>query len=59
MNYSVYQLAVFDFIQNGKGSAIVDAKAGSGKTTTIVEACNRLPENLSVLFLAFNKSIVN
>jgi superfamily I DNA/RNA helicase len=58
MLYSIYQIALFDFIQFGEGSAIVDAKAGSGKTTSILEACNRLPEDLSVLFLAFNKSIV-
>jgi superfamily I DNA/RNA helicase len=57
-NYSSYQIAVFDFIANHSGSAIVDAKAGSGKTTTIVEACRRIPEGKTCLFLAFNKDIV-
>jgi len=56
--YSTYQIALFDFTLTGKGSAIVDAKAGSGKTTSIIEVCNRLPDGASVLFLAFNKSIV-
>ena len=56
--YSAYQQAIFDFIANDTASAIVDAKAGSGKTTTIVEACSRIPEEKTVLFLAFNKAIV-
>lgn len=59
LTFSTYQIALFDFIRNEEGSVVLDAKAGSGKTTTILEACNRLPERASVLFLAFNKSIVN
>lgn len=58
MKFSLYQLALFDFVENKKGSLIVDAKAGSGKTTSIVEACNRLSNHDSVLFLAFSKAIV-
>lgn len=57
-SYSSFQLAIFDFVANGTGSAIVDAKAGSGKTTTIVAACSHIPQGKSVLFLAFNKAIV-
>lgn len=57
MKPSVYQQAVFDHIaDSNKGSAIVEAVAGSGKTTTIVQACERI-EDSSVLFLAFNKAI--
>jgi len=59
INYSSYQVELFSFLKNNKGSVIVNAKAGSGKTTTIIEACNRLSDGLSVLFLAFNTSIVN
>ncbi len=59
MTYSIYQLALFDYIQNGTGSAVISAVAGSGKTTSIVEACRRLPSTARVLFLAFNVSIVN
>ena len=59
LNFSSYQLAFFDLMESGETSIVVNAKAGAGKTTTIVEGCNRLPENLSVLFLAFNKKIVN
>lgn len=54
---SIYQQAVFSFITNDNGSAIIEAVAGSGKTTTIVQALNLIPKNKSVVFLAFNKSI--
>lgn len=53
---SQYQLAVFDHIQNSRNNLIVKATAGSGKTTTIVEAA-KLVKGQS-LFLAFNKHIV-
>lgn len=55
---SKYQDAVFDFIKdNGKRHAAIQAVAGSGKTTTIVEALKFIPSSNKVLFLAFNKSI--
>lgn len=55
--WSTYQNDVFNFVTEGKGSAVISAVAGSGKTTTIVECAKRIPRNKSVLFLAFNKSI--
>jgi len=55
LNWSSYQKRIFDWIENGSGHAIVDAKAGSGKTTTLVEAANRIDG--SGLFVAFNKHI--
>lgn len=56
--WSKYQEAIFEFIKDGKGSLVVNAVAGSGKTTTIVECAQIARKNkLSVLFLAFNKSI--
>ena len=54
---SKYQTAILEFITNGKGSAIVEAVAGSGKTTTVMQCLQRIPANQSVLLLAFNKSI--
>ena len=54
---SPYQQAIFDFIARRGGSAIVKAAAGSGKTTTAVEALKLISPDDSVLFLAFNKSI--
>lgn len=55
--WSVYQRAVFDFVEHGRGNAVVEAVAGSGKSTTIVEALKRV-RGASV-FLAFNKSIAD
>jgi DNA helicase-2/ATP-dependent DNA helicase PcrA len=54
---SKYQQAIFDFVQNGNGNAVVEAVAGSGKTSTIVKALEFTSENLEVAFLAFNKKI--
>lgn len=56
---SPYQQNVFNFIKNGRGNAIVEAVAGSGKTTTIIQSLSFIPKGKSVLFLAFNKSVVN
>lgn len=53
--WSQFQQAIFDFVCKGKGNAIVEAVAGSGKTTTIVEAL-KLCDGTSI-FLAFNKAI--
>jgi superfamily I DNA/RNA helicase len=54
-NWSTYQQAIFDFVETGTGNAVVEAVAGSGKTTTIVEALSRVKG--TSIFLAFNKSI--
>lgn len=40
---SKYQQAIFDFIVNGTGHGVVEAVAGSGKTTTLVQALKYLP----------------
>lgn len=56
---SAYQQAIFDFVLTGKGNAVIDAVAGSGKTTTIIEALKMIPAGQSIIFVAFNKSIVN
>lgn len=57
MTPSTYQRAIYDFISNGRGNAVIEAVAGSGKTTTIVNAITSLPPGTSSIFLAFNKSI--
>lgn len=51
------QRQFFTFIVEDRRSAILSAVAGSGKTTTIVEACRLLPPGVSSRFLAFNKNI--
>lgn len=54
---SPYQQAIFDFVKSGTGHGVVIAVAGSGKTTTIVEALNYTPKDSKVCMVAFNKSI--
>lgn len=54
-----YQQDIYDFILNGEGNAVINAVAGSGKTTTIINALDLISPDKSVLFLAFNKSIVD
>lgn len=55
--WSAYQQAIFDDAAQGKGNTTVLARAGTGKTTTLVEAVRRMPAGLRVLVLAFNKTI--
>lgn len=52
------QLKVVDFVAHGIGNLIVNAYAGSGKTTTIVKSLEVVPKDEKVLFVAFNKHIV-
>jgi DNA helicase-2/ATP-dependent DNA helicase PcrA len=59
MNWSEYQQAIFDKICYTGESLLVEAVAGSGKTTTLVEIINRVPEGQSMLFVAFNKAIAD
>lgn len=57
-NWSEYQKEIFRFIENeSAGNAVVEAVAGSGKSTTIVEGMNRIPAGKTAIFLAFNKAI--
>lgn len=53
--WSEYQDAIFDFVEQPGGNAIIEAVAGSGKTSTIKECFRRVRG--SAIFLAFNKSI--
>ncbi len=54
---SAKQQAIFDFVEKSPLSLIIEAVAGSGKTTTIVAAVKLLPKNIRIMFCAFNKSI--
>lgn len=56
---SPYQEKIFDFITNGSGNAVISAKAGSGKTFTIVNAMKLIPKTKKAIFIAFNKSIAD
>ena len=41
MEFSDYQTAIFDQVQNGSGNIMVMGVPGCGKTTTIVNAARR------------------
>lgn len=63
MKWSPNQQNVFGWVEKAAASPaeqmglVVEAVAGSGKTTTIVEASRYIPADAPACFLAFNKSI--
>lgn len=54
---SPQQQTVIDFVAHGTGSAFVEAVAGAGKTTTLVDAL--AGASGSVAFVAYNKKIAD
>ena len=46
-----------DAIINSSGNIKINAVAGSGKTTTIIEYAKARPAHSRILYLAFNKSV--
>ena len=50
---SKYQSAIFDYVEHGNGNLVVEACAGSGKSTTLIQIIKRLPSDKSILFCAF------
>ncbi len=54
MNWSSEQKSIFNYFTIGKGNAIVRARAGSGKTSTLIEGLNRANVS-SALYITFNK----
>jgi DNA helicase-2/ATP-dependent DNA helicase PcrA len=56
---SKFQEDIFNFILNDSRNLVISAVAGSGKTTTLLKALEIIPEDKSVLFLAFNLSIAD
>jgi len=52
---SPQQAAVYDWTSNGAGSAVIEAVAGAGKTTTLINLLDRT--NGEVAFMAYNKKI--
>ncbi len=59
IDWSQKQLDVFEFVKNGSGNAVVEAVAGSGKTSTIVEALKYTNPTDAIAFVAFNKRIAD
>lgn len=58
---SEYQNNILNYIKYNTGNLLVDAKAGSGKTSTLLLIADLITkqQNKNCLFLAFNKSIVS
>ena len=55
---SKYQVDIFEWIKTGRGHAVVSAVAGSGKTSTLVEASKYLNADPNqCVFMAFSKEI--
>jgi superfamily I DNA/RNA helicase len=59
IKWSSYQKDIFKDVAHGSGNTVIIARAGSAKTTTIIESLKYLPikEKPKSLFVAFNKSI--
>lgn len=55
---SKYQQAIYDYIENETGNLVVEAAAGAGKTTTLVNCLKLIPDGMRVLMCAFNRDIV-
>lgn len=56
-NWSEYQKEIFRNIANGYGHTVVIARAGSAKTSSLVEGSKYIPKGKKSLFCAFNKHI--
>lgn len=54
---SKYQKEILDWVVNGTGNGLVNALAGTGKTTTLEMIAKTVPSKM--LFLAFNKHIAD
>lgn len=57
ITFSPYQTNVLNWVKTGRGSAIVVAVAGSGKTFVIENALPLIPEHQFVQMFAFNTTI--
>jgi hypothetical protein len=55
IQWSDEQTAIFSWFSTGTGNMVVQARAGTGKTTTIKEAFNHAPESGGLLYAVFNK----
>lgn len=55
--WSPFQKKIFWEISKGSGHLIVEARAGSAKSTTIIESFRYIPKGKKTIALAFNKNI--
>lgn len=59
IRWSSFQTAIFDVIEQGRESIVIEAGAGAAKTSSIVEAAKRLGIDVSAVFVAFNKRVAD
>lgn len=55
MKWSIEQEKIFKWFAAGQGSLVVEAFAGTGKTTTIKQAFSHVPGQPKMLYAVFNK----
>lgn len=56
--WSPQQQAIFAWLRRGEGNLVVRARAGTGKTTTILRGSREIPgDGVRILLAAFNKRI--
>lgn len=55
VSWSDEQNAIFQWFASGSGNLVVQARAGTGKTTTIKQAFSHAPEAGRLLYAVFNK----
>jgi superfamily I DNA/RNA helicase len=59
MNWSTYQLAYFRDTAQGTGNTVLDAVAGSGKSTTVMAAIPHIPKDKDALITSFSTACVD
>lgn len=57
MNWSKLQLDIFNAYENTNSNLVISARAGSSKTTVILELLKRKKMHRKAIYLVFNKSI--
>lgn len=58
IEWNQHQKDIFENVESGDGHTVVEALAGTGKSTTVEEAIDFVPPGESILMMAFNKDIV-
>ncbi len=57
LKWSDYQLAIFENVKSDEGNLVVEALAGSAKSSSLIESLKYIPSGSSWMLLAFNKKI--